>query len=117
MPLRKLLLFFSLIFSVAGYSQDTLSLKYDTAYIKPFPRRLYASIPVSSRYMRFGVYDKLTDKTMEFRPNQTISLGLNLSYRWFSIGFSANLPFLNNDADKYGTTEKFDFFTNVYSRK
>ncbi|WP_176214707.1 DUF4421 domain-containing protein [Reichenbachiella faecimaris] len=58
-----------------------------------------------------------TDKKLEYRPNESLNIGLGIGYKWFGLDAAFNFGGVNNDDDKFGKTKRFDFRPSIYTRK
>jgi hypothetical protein len=90
--------------------------KYDTAYIKDLSDRLSIRLYGVSKFSNFDIMDNDSDKTVAYAPNNNLNLGFGVSYKWFGLGLAFNFPFINNDNQKYGETQRVDVQTNIFTR-
>lgn len=100
-------------------AQDLKSeeVKYDTNYIKDLSDKLSLRIYGINKFNKFSIYDEGSDHTLEYAPNNDLNLGIGINYKWFGIGLAFNFPFINNDDETYGSTNRLDFQMNVFTRK
>jgi hypothetical protein len=57
------------------------------------------------------------DYQIKFKGNGNYRIGLGFNYKWLGLNFGLISPLKNTDTDKKGTTEGFDFQTNLYLKK
>jgi hypothetical protein len=90
--------------------------KYDTAYIKDLSDRLSIRVYGVNKFSNFGIKDNDSALSVAYAPNSNLNFGIGFNYKWFGLGIAFNLPFINNDNDRYGETKRLDFQTNVFTR-
>lgn len=116
-----LLVFFAFS-SFSGKGQlDLLSriftVPYDTNYIASyttdFTTRLFSSI----KYSMMGYDDGNVDQRLAYRPNNKMLLGIGVNHGYLGLNIGINLPFMNQDDDKYGETKYYDFTLRMFAPK
>ena len=90
--------------------------KYDTAYIKELSDKLSIRLYGVNKFSRFDIVDNDSDFVVKYSPNSSLNLGFGFNYRWFGLGVAFNLPFINNDNQRYGETKRLDAQTNIFTR-
>ena len=61
--------------------------------------------------------DNYTGQRLNYRPNNKILLGLGVHHGFLGINIGFNFPFLNEDEEKYGQTEYYDFTLRAFTPK
>ncbi len=114
----SILLGFSALSQTDGHLDLSVQkVKMDTNYIEDLSDRLNLYIFGKSKYNHFTV-NNLEDKSkLTFAPNDRFNIGFGFNYKWLGLGVAFNLPFVNNDDDIYGKTERFDAQMNIYTHK
>lgn len=110
------MIFMFLAFSTVLHAQDE-SKAYDTAYIQDLSDSLALRVYGINKFNGFTLRDNVISKEVQYSPNRNLNLGLGVNYKWFGLGVAVNLPFLNDDNEKYGNTRRFDAQTHIYTRK
>ena len=59
----------------------------------------------------------VTEDKLEYRPNESLNLGLGVGYKWFGLDVAFNFGGVNHDDHQFGKTKRFDFRPSVYTRK
>lgn len=111
-----------IIFFISFYStgQNTLLKRvfivpYDTnyisTYITDYTTRLYGSV----KYSQMGYNDNLLGKSLDYRPNNKLLLGVGVNHGILGLNIGINFPFINQDDDHYGETDYYDFTMRVFA--
>ena len=120
---------FTVLFMIVmiGSSQDTAndtinndnatSFDHDTSYIKSYRDVFSLRLLTSSKKSEFDVTDEVSGNTIEYEPNSTLNLGVGFTYKWFGLNLAFNFPFMNNDDDIYGKTQRLDIQSSIFARK
>ena len=58
-----------------------------------------------------------TEDQLEYKPNESLNIGLGVGYKWFGLDAAFNFGGVNHDDDKFGETKRFDFRPSIYTRK
>lgn len=90
---------------------------YDTTYIKSYKKQLVASLPISTRFMRFTIDDLKTGKKLKFVPNSHYDLGININSKFASFLLHTGVTFFENDRQIKGKTEYKDIQFNLYRKR
>jgi len=91
--------------------------KYDTAYIKSYYKRLVITLPISTRFLKFSLIDLKSGSKLTFVPNIDYGIGISVSSRWASFIINTGIEVFNDGADIKGETKYHDYQLNLYSRK
>ncbi len=91
--------------------------KIDSNYIEDLSHHFNLFIYGKTKYKKFGIKNKETNKTINYHPNDKFNVGFGFNYKWLGLGLAFNLPFINNDDDKYGKTKRFDAQMNVFAHQ
>lgn len=89
--------------------------KYDTAYIRSYYKRLVITIPLSTRFLDFSLIDFKSGNKLKFAPNFQYNLGISISSRWASFIVNTGVKSFNDDIK--GKTRSKDIQVNLYGRK
>jgi hypothetical protein len=101
---------------VAAQDLNIKEIKHDTNYVKDLSDKLSLRVYGINKFNKFNIYNESSGHTLQYAPNSDLNLGFGINYKWFGIGFAFNFPFVNNDDDIYGTTNRFDFQLNIFTR-
>ncbi len=120
--LKLLFLFIicSLILSAQVESQLTPHAKkitIDTNYIEDLSDKLNLFLYGKTKYKYLHYSNLESGQAVDYSPNDRFNVGFGFSYKWMGIGIAFNLPFINDDDDKYGKTDRLDMQMNVFARK
>jgi hypothetical protein len=116
----SLLLLFSFLASIHAISQTTFlkkvfSVPYDTnyisSYITDYTTRIYGSV----KYGQMGYNDNMIGKSLAYRPNNKLLLGIGANHGILGINIGLNFPFVNQDDEKYGETDYTDLTMRIFA--
>jgi len=65
----------------------------------------------------FNIYDKTSKRSLKYNPNENLSFGFAGYHKKIGLDLAFNLPFVNNDYDKFGRTYQRDLNASMYGRK
>ncbi len=94
---------------------DVKPSKVDTNYIKDLSEHFNLFVYGKTKYKKFGIKNKQSHQEIKYHPNDKFNVGFGFNYKWLGLGIAFNLPFINNDDDKYGKTKRFDAQMNVFA--
>jgi hypothetical protein len=92
---------------------DTYNPDYITSYTADYTTRFFCSI----KNNQMGYHDNMVGKSLIYRPNNSVLLGIGANHGILGLNLGFNLPFINRDDDKYGKTNYYDLTMRVFSRK
>ncbi|MCD4736427.1 MAG: DUF4421 domain-containing protein [Bacteroidales bacterium] len=92
------------------------STQIDTGYIEDLSDELALRVYGVNKYNNFAIIDKGSDSELLYAPNGRLNFGIAFNYKWLGLGVAINFPFINNDDDIYGKTERIDFQVNIFTR-
>jgi hypothetical protein len=92
-------------------------IKYDTSFIIDYSDKLHLFLSGKKKFTGFAFNDNISDKYIEFSPNNNLNLGFAFTYKWLGFGFAFSLPSSSSDNDTYGKTQKLDAQMNIFSQK
>lgn len=122
MNMRHKLIFLIFILSfpviMAGQSaflKKVFHVPYDTNYISTYTTDYTSRIFGSVKYSNMGYNDNLVGKSLEYRPNNKLLLGIGVNHGILGLNIGINFPFVNQDDDKYGKTKYYDFTIRVFA--
>jgi len=90
--------------------------KIDTTKIIDLSDKLGIYTYSITKQNHYKFKDLSTNKKLKLSPNGQTSLGLGFNYKWLKLGAAFGIPFLDQDANKYGETKRFDFQLNLFMR-
>ncbi len=111
-----LFLLFLILQSVSAQEEISKPVKFDTLYIRDVSDKLSVRLYGINKFNRFDIHDNNAGYTVKYSPNSSVNLGFGINYKWFGLGVAFDLPFINNDDQKYGHTNRFDAQTNIFTR-
>ena len=91
--------------------------RYDTAYIRTYYKRLVITLPISNRFLRFSLLDLEKGNKLSFAPNLQYNLGLCVSSRWATFIINSRVKVYGGDSDTKGETRYRDYQLSLYGRK
>lgn len=94
-----------------------LKVENDSNYVEDHTEDLTLRIFGSRKYTYYNMVDKGLNKEILYRPNSNNNVGFGFNYRFIGLNFAFNLPFINDDNDKYGKTKYLDLQAHLYLRK
>ncbi len=100
-----------------AWGYETMAAKRDTLYIDDLSDVFILRFQNTLRTTELDLTNKIYNKTLELKPNDTRSIGFSFSYKWLSIGVGMSPGFMNKDNSVYGKTSRFDIQINTYARK
>ncbi|MGN7720958.1 DUF4421 domain-containing protein [Chitinophaga sp. 22620] len=89
----------------------------DSNYVEDHANDLTVRLLGSRKYTYWNIRDKEIDEVVHYRPNANNNVGFGFNYKWLGVNFAFNLPFINDDDDKYGKTKFLDLQSHLYLRK
>jgi hypothetical protein len=93
------------------------AVKYDTAYIHNFYKRVVLTLPVSTRFLKFSLRDEKSGNKLTFSPNLQYNLGISISSRWATFILSSAIQIYTGDTHIKGKTSNRDYQLQLYGRK
>jgi hypothetical protein len=102
-----------------SFSQEQIikKTKYDTLYIISYSNLLTTKATFIIRGNNFNIYDKTSKRSLKYKPNESLAMGFAGYHKKVGLELAFNLPFINNDNDKYGKTYQRDLHASRYGRK
>src|SRR6185503_7607142 len=97
--MKKLLLFFSLIFFATVFS-FAQKVENDPAYYETFPDKLTTRVYLSQKFLKFTIPTSTSLPDIEYKAHAKMNLGIGVTYRGFSINAFYGFAFLNKDTAK-----------------
>lgn len=90
---------------------------YDTSYIEDHTKDLTLRALGSYKFSGYALGQSGYTNTLQFRANDTYSMGVGFSYRQIGLNLTVKVPFINDDNVKLGKTSSLDLQTFIYLRK
>lgn len=98
---------------LAAHAQES----FDTSYIEDHTKDLTLRALGSYKFSGYNVGQYGFDNKLQFKTNDTYSMGVGFSYRDIGLNLTVRAPFINDDEEKYGKTSSLDLQTYIYRRK
>ncbi len=92
-------------------------IKHDTTYIKSYSKRFVVTLPVSNRFLRFGLIDVESGNKLVFVPNLQYTLGFSLSSRWATFIINSRIKLYGDNPTYKGQTKYRDYQLSLYGEK
>ena len=89
----------------------------DTVYIKDYSHQLSIKFYGVSKSNQLTLFDDFTGKSVLLKPNDQFNMGFGFNYKWLGVDLAFNFPFVNDDAEIFGKTNRLDLQSNIYTRK
>lgn len=89
----------------------------DGNYVEDHTEDLTLRLFGSRKYTYYDMKDRGLKEDVLYRPNTANNVGFGLNYKFIGVNFAFNLPFINNDNEKYGKTKFLDLQAHLYLRK
>ena len=80
---------------------------HDTSYISNYGNEVAVKLVGVNKYNYFRIRDRINDTRLRYRPVRDVSLGVGVSYKWFSLDITFALGLRNNS--EFENTKSFDF--------
>jgi len=90
--------------------------KFDTTYIENHSYKFLLRFYGINKF-NYLFFSHNNSPRIILSPNRRDNVGFGFNYLWLGINFAFNLPFINNDNDTYGETERMDCQMYIYGRK
>lgn len=90
---------------------------HDSTYFKTYPAQLTGRIYFSKKYTSLYLEGKENVRTLHYRPNTPVTLGVGATYRILSLNVGLGLQFLNPNKDEKGKTKYLDLQSHLYAPK
>jgi hypothetical protein len=84
---------------------------YISTYVTDYTTRIYGSV----KYGNMGYNDNMVGKTLAYRPNNKLLLGVGVNHGILGLNIGINFPFVNQDDDLYGETKYYDFTMRIFA--
>ncbi len=112
MNIKKLFLlprFLLLVFlMIVGSMQCAAHNHPDSTYILLFPDQVTGRIFLGEKISVFDIEDHRHKHTLNYRPNNSLAIGLGVTIRGIGLNFSTRLPFHDAKEAQYGRTRRYD---------
>ncbi|RPE12230.1 DUF4421 domain-containing protein [Chitinophaga lutea] len=89
----------------------------DSSYVEDHTEDLTLRLFGSRKYTYYDMKDRGLKEEVLYRPNSANNVGFGVNYKFIGLNFAFNLPFINNDNEKYGKTKFLDLQAHLYLRK
>lgn len=94
-----------------------LKTENDTSYITDYTHQLTTRVYLANKLTKYTLGDYGLNKQLDYRANDNYNIGLGFNYKYVGLNIGFKLPFINDDARRYGKTRFFDFQSFIYLRK
>lgn len=89
----------------------------DSSYIEDHSKDITFRLYGSRKYTYYDIVDTKNKRQIEYRPNSNFNVGFGFNYKFIGLNFGFNLPFINDNDDKFGKTKYLDLQSHLYLRK
>jgi len=100
---------------VEDFGNYLLYRNHDTNYINNYGNEVAVRLVAISKYNYFRIRDNINNTRLRYRPVRDVSLGVGVSYKWFSLDITFALGLSNNS--EFEDTRSFDFQGSMFSSK
>lgn len=119
---RNAIIFLLMTISFFSFAQEK---KYKFLETRPINEKFIVDYSDQLSIKLFGIVksnqishvNHETDKSLEYKPNESLNIGLGVGYQWFGLDIAFNFGGVNHDDDQFGKTKRFDFQSSIYTRK
>lgn len=91
--------------------------KSDSLYYDELKSMVTVRLFSATKFSDFTLNDDNIDLELNYKSNQTQSIGVGASYKGLSLNLGYGFSFNNQDDSLYGHTKRIDFLTQIYTRK
>jgi hypothetical protein len=88
---------------------------YDSNYISTYVSDYTARVFGSVKYGNMDYNDNLVGKSLAYRPNNKLLLGIGVNHGFLGLNIGINFPYVNEDDNKYGETKYYDFTLRIFT--
>ncbi len=103
------------VFGQRDFLKNLSKVEYDTSYISTYTTDYTCRLFGSVKYGQTSYNDNLNGKSLYYKPNSKFLPGIGINHGFLGLNIAINLPFLNQDDDKYGETKYYDLTARVFS--
>ena len=104
------------LFFLSCLSSNNLHAQSDDPYFVTFEDQLMTRLSISRRYTSIAFDAPDDTRSLRYRPNTLMTMGVNATYKSLSVSLGKGFGFLNPNKDRKGKTRSFDFQTHLYTR-
>lgn len=103
----------------SAFAQDSSFAGFqDTTYYKTYDGFLTGRLYLGNKYAMLDIVPPdQKEKTISYRPNTPITLGIGATYQWLTINLAFGFKFLNQYKSSRGETNYLDLQSHVYGRR
>lgn len=94
-----------------------LKTENDTTYITDYTDQLTTRVYLANKQTKYTLGDYSLNKQLSYSANDNYNIGLGFNYKYIGLNIGFKMPFVNDDAKRYGKTKFFDFQSFIYLRK
>jgi hypothetical protein len=91
--------------------------RVDSNYVKTFQQRVTVRLYSGEKISIFDLRDNNTGRTLQYRPNNILSLGAGFTIQGVGINLSVPMPFHDRKFDKFGRSNRLDVQVHSYQPK
>ncbi len=88
--------------------------RVDSSFVSFFPQRVTLRVYTGEKISIFDIRDNNTGRTLQYRPNNILSLGAGFTIQGVGINLSVPLPFHDRKFDQFGRTRRLDIQVHSY---
>lgn len=86
----------------------------DSNYVRMFPQTVTFRLYSGEKISMFDIRDGNSNRTLQYRPNNILSLGAGITIYGVGLNLSVPLPFHDRKFDKFGQTRRLDIQVHSY---
>jgi hypothetical protein len=90
---------------------------HDSNYVQLFPQTVTARIYTGEKFAIFDLHDNKTGHTLQYRPNNGLTLGAGITIFGIGLNLSFPMPFHDRKFEEYGRTRQLDLQLHSYQPK
>lgn len=89
----------------------------DSNYVRLFPQTVTVRLYSGEKISAFDIRDGASGRTLQYRPNNILSLGAGFTIQGVGINLSIPMPFHDRKFDRFGRTNRLDVQVHSYQPK
>lgn len=109
--------FISTCFPQSSKEKHLINKTIDSSYIEDFSDKLVVRQFIKQKFNKINIEDNKENKSITLKPNQRVSLGGGINYKWLGIDLAFKIPQNKDSESRFGKTSAFDIQANVYLRQ
>ena len=94
-----------------------LNVRNDRNYIVDYTRKLNVRVFGLSKFTQYSLGVNKNGERLHYKSNDNFNLGVGFNYRFLGLNVGFKMPFVNDDARRFGKTRSFDLQSFLYMRR